>query len=110
MSTGHAELRAYPRLSWAHPARLDIAGLPQQPAQVADLSQGGCKLLPSDLKALAAADLRPGTVVRVAIDNLSFDGTVRWATPNFSALGCSFESALSDDDLARLGLKLTQKV
>ena len=109
MSTDRAELRAYPRLSWAHPASLDIAGMPRQPAQVADLSQGGCKLLPTDLKVLAAADLRPGVTVTIVIDSLSFDGTVRWATPNFSALGCSFEHALSDEDLARLGLKLSPK-
>lgn len=108
MSTDRAELRAYPRLSWAHPARLDFAGL-SQAAQVADLSQGGCKLLPTDLKTLVEADLRPGVVVRIDIDNLSFDGTVRWATPNFSALGCSFASALSDADLTRLGLQLTRK-
>lgn len=105
MSTIRAELRAYPRLSWAHPARVELLGL-SQAAQVADLSQGGCKLLPSDLKALAVIDLRPGITIRVEVDDLILEGTVRWATPNFSALGCSFETILSPEDLARLGLQL----
>lgn len=107
MPTDRAELRAYPRLSWAHAARLEIPGL-SQAAQVADLSQGGCKLLPTDLKALAKADLRPGMVVRIEIDDQGFESTIRWVTPNFSALGCAFASPLPDDYVARLGLKLNR--
>ena len=102
------ELRAYPRLSWAHPASMNHSGT-NQAAQVSDLSLGGCKLMPSDLAKLSSADLQPGHAIRVEIDGLSFDGTVRWATPNFSALGCAFTRTLTDQEIAQLGVKITLK-
>ena len=102
-----AELRAFPRLSWAHPARMEHVGQGQA-AQVSDLSLGGCKLMPSNPTFLAKADLCPGHTISIEIDSVSLDGTVRWATPNFSALGCSFLRTLTDRDIARLGVKLTQ--
>ena len=99
------DLRAFPRLSWAHPAQMGHGGQ-EQAAQVSDLSLGGCKLMPSNPNILAKADLRPGHTISIEIDGISFDGTVRWATPNFSALGCCFTSTLTDADITRLGVKL----
>lgn len=107
MSASRSDLRAYPRLSWAHPALIEVNGLIQV-AQVADLSLGGCKLLPSDLVALLSADLWPGSSMRIQVDHISFDAVMRWATPNFSALGCTFHSVLTEDDIRHLGVRITQ--
>jgi hypothetical protein len=104
MSYQRAELRAYPRLSWANPAQLRTPGA-TQPAQVVDLSLGGCKLMPSDLVALIESGLRPGATVHVEIGGMSLEGCVRWATPNCSALGCAFDVHLTEADLAALGIK-----
>ena len=107
MPINRADLRAYPRLTWAHPARMEIGGA-RQSAQVADLSQGGCKLLPSDLVSLLDAGLRPGAPLHIQIDHFAFDAVMRWATPNFSALGCSFDHVLTEDELRHLGVKVPQ--
>jgi len=107
MTDKRRDLRAFPRLSWAHPAQLEVHDILQD-AQVADLSLGGCKLMPSHLDPLVAADLRPGASLKVIIDGIHFDAVMRWATPNHSAIGCAFESPLSAEALTRLGVKVPE--
>ncbi|OAN49119.1 hypothetical protein A6A04_03085 [Paramagnetospirillum marisnigri] len=105
MPVDSAEHRAYPRLSWAHPAQLFLGEM-TQPAQVADLSLGGCKLLPSDLAPLKSLDLRTGTPLRIEMEGYTFQAIMRWATPNMSALGCAFDHVLTEADLEHLGIRL----
>jgi hypothetical protein len=106
MSFQRTELRAYPRLSWAHPARLVVTGL-QQHAQVVDLSLGGCKLMPSDLVMLIEGGLGPGMSVGIEIEGRRLDAVVRWVTPNCSAMGCAFEIPLSEEDLRSLDVRIS---
>ncbi|CAA7621273.1 PilZ domain-containing protein [Magnetospirillum sp. SS-4] len=106
MSFERTELRAYPRLSWAHPVLLEVSGI-AQPAQVVDLSQGGCKLMPSDLIALIEVDIGPGSPLLVEIEGHRFEVVVRWATPNRTALGCAFEAPLSEADISALILRIS---
>lgn len=106
MSFQRTELRAYPRLSWANPAQLVITGLPQH-AQVVDLSLGGCKLMPSDLVMLIEAGLGPGMPVGIEIEGQRLAAIVRWVTPNCSAMGCAFETPLSEKDFRSLGVRIS---
>jgi hypothetical protein len=92
------ELRAFPRLACAHPAELEIGGA-VEPCQVLDVSYGGCKVMPLDLGHVVTLDLRPQTPLTVAVDDLRIPARLAWATPNSSALGCSFDKELTEAEL-----------
>lgn len=102
MAYQRGELRAFPRLSCGWPAVAVVAGLETE-GQVIDVSQGGCKLLPSRLEPLVENGIQAGAAVLVTVEGVSFPGRLVWATPNFSALGCAFDQPVADEVVAWLG-------
>lgn len=103
MAIRRTELRAFPRLSCAKPATLLIEGL-QLAGQLLDVSLGGCKALPSKLEHLVEMNLQPGAKICLDVEGYRLDGRVVWATPNYSALGCSFDQMISHTLLSRLAV------
>lgn len=95
MCIRRTELRAFPRLSCATPVHLSIGEAEEQAGQVIDVSSGGCKVLPSRLDALVEREYPPGTAITVTVGGFSLAGYLVWATPNFSALGCAFDEAVT---------------
>lgn len=95
MCIHRTELRAFPRLSCATPAQLQIGEAVEQAGQVIDVSSGGCKVLPSRLAPLVEQEFPPGTAITVTVAGFSVTGVLVWATPNFSALGCAFHEAIT---------------
>lgn len=95
MAIRRTELRAFPRLSCGRPAWSQIDDLAGA-AQVIDLSQGGCKLLPQSLEPFVANNVQPGAVIIVELAGVVLRGRLKWATPNYSALGCAFDELISE--------------
>jgi hypothetical protein len=96
-----AELRAFPRLSCAIAAKLHIGPLTMD-AQMVDISRGGCKVMPVEITEIHRERPQVGEQVAVAIDAGVYIGSMAWATPNYSALGCKFEPPMSDLDMLTL--------
>ncbi|MBI5162463.1 MAG: PilZ domain-containing protein [Magnetospirillum sp.] len=99
MTVHRSELRAYPRLSCALPARFlleDGSGDLCGEGQVMDLSPGGCKLLPAQLGPLVDRNVACGTPVTVRLNGAVVEGIIAWTTPNFSAIGCRFDAVLAE--------------
>lgn len=95
MSFERSELRAFPRLSCGAPAHIQIAGQ-RFDGQIIDISAGGCKFLPAQLAGLVAGGYRPGTGMTLIDLHGEHQVTLRWATPNYSALGCAFAPSLDE--------------
>ena len=87
-----ADRRAYPRVSVALPAFLQVGG-DRHSVQLLDLSSGGAKLT-------CAARFPTGTSVMLDCGTLGRSATVRWQNDEF--LGLSFDSELDARDVADL--------
>jgi hypothetical protein len=96
-------VRAFPRLSWTLPATL-VWGDTIEPAQIGDISQGGCKVMPLALTTILSLDIRPGMRLEMGINGHRIAATIRWATANYSALGCAFDEPLDTATLMDLGV------
>ena len=90
MTYERSELRAFPRLSCGQPARIRIDRTTHD-GQIIDLSRGGCKFLPFRLGELVAGEYGPGTAMILISPAGEHPVKLRWATPNYSALGCAFD-------------------
>lgn len=49
-------------------------------------------------------NLQPGAKICLDVEGYRLDGRVVWATPNYSALGCSFDQMISHTLLSRLAV------
>lgn len=87
-----ADRRAYPRVSVALPAFLQVRG-ERNFVQILDVSAGGAKLS-------CSVALSSGTAVTLDCGMLSRAATVRWQ--NGEQLGLSFDSELDERELAAL--------
>lgn len=96
-----ANLRAFPRLSCGHPARIIFPDM-EEVGQVVDVSAGGSKFMPFHLDVLAAWGMPPGLPVKVEIGGTLITATIMWATPNYSAVGCRFDAPLSPELLSAI--------
>jgi hypothetical protein len=70
--------------------------------QIIDISQGGCKILPFHLEPLIENQIDKGAEILLSLGALSASAMLIWATPNRSALGCSFAEPLPELTLASL--------
>lgn len=94
-------LRAFPRLSCGRPARLIFPDM-EEAGQIVDASAGGAKFMPFQLEVLAAWGMPPGLPIKLEMGGKIIPATIAWATPNFSALGCRFDTPLSPDHLSAI--------
>lgn len=92
------ELRAFPRFECSIPARLGAADLDEE-GQVIDMSRNGCKWLPYSVERLVSRRWMPGDPLTLTLGGRILAGSLVWATPNASALGCQFVATLSEGEM-----------
>jgi hypothetical protein len=87
-------------LSHAIPAHLQVNEVDED-GQILDLDATGCKVLPAHLEELLDSDILHSAITLVIGEEL-VQGRVVWATPNYSALGCTFDRELGLYEVERL--------
>ena len=95
------EARSYPRRLCSISGRIRIGDL-QVDGEAVDISRGGVKFLPGATGEFFTDKPAQGVEFDLTLAGVTFFGNVAWMSPSFAALGCSFDKAMSEDDLTEL--------
>ncbi len=68
--------------------------------EIVDISEGGCKIVPSSPDELIDAGLSNETDLDLRIGNECIFGGVVWSAPNFAAIGCRFDQVMNKHEIA----------